>query len=322
MTLLVIGATGTLGRQIVFQALTKGYPVKCGVREVDPNGWLVRAPEVEIVYLDLRFPDTLPEALKNVTVIIDASTLRAEEELGTLKQIDLITKIALIKAAKKANIQRFIFLSIANKPINFKQVPLLNFKNSVELCLKQSQVPYTIYQLPSFFQGLVGQYAVPILDEEAVWVSDQESALSYLDAVDIAKLCLHGLTQESQLNKTIVLESATCWFASEIITLCEQYSGQTAEINVIPVSSLEVSRKLASFFMWSWGIHDRLTFSSVSGSNTSSKDLIIHSSPITYIHPNGKLDVYLRAYYSLMLKILSDLKYDQKKVNQRKDLTF
>ena len=322
MTLLVIGATGTLGRQIVFQALTKGNPVKCGVREVDPNGWLVRAPEVEIVYLDLRFPDTLPEALKNVTVIIDASTLRAEEELGTLKQIDLITKIALIKAAKKANIQRFIFLSIANKPINFKQVPLLNFKNSVELCLKQSQVPYTIYQLPSFFQGLVGQYAVPILDEEAVWVSDQESALSYLDAVDIAKLCLHGLTQESQLNKTIVLESATCWFASEIITLCEQYSGQTAEINVIPVSSLEVSRKLASFFMWSWGIHDRLTFSSVSGSNTSSKDLIIHSSPITYIHPNGKLDVYLRAYYSLMLKILSDLKYDQKKVNQRKDLTF
>ena len=116
MTLLVIGATGTLGRQIVFQALTKGYPVKCGVREVDPNGWLVRAPEVEIVYLDLRFPDTLPEALKNVTVIIDASTLRAEEELGTLKQIDLITKIALIKAAKKANIQRFIFLSIANIP--------------------------------------------------------------------------------------------------------------------------------------------------------------------------------------------------------------
>ena len=52
--------------------------------------------------MDLKLPETLPNVLKDVSVVIDV-TLRPDDELGTTKEVDLIGKLALIKAAKAAN---------------------------------------------------------------------------------------------------------------------------------------------------------------------------------------------------------------------------
>jgi uncharacterized protein YbjT (DUF2867 family) len=140
MSLLIIGGTGTLGRQIVLQALTKGYQVRCLVRNFRKASFL-KEWGVELVYGDLTRPETIPPCLKGITAVIDASTSRANE-LDSLKKVDWDGKLCLIEAAKAANIKTIYFFSAQNVE-QFENIPLMKLKYGIEIKLKKSE--YSIY---------------------------------------------------------------------------------------------------------------------------------------------------------------------------------
>lgn len=107
MSLLVVGATGTLGRQVVRRALDEGYSVRCLVRSFRRASFL-REWGAELVQGDLCKPESLPLALEGMTAIVDASTSRATDSL-TIRQVDWDGKVNLIQAAKKLELSGLSF---------------------------------------------------------------------------------------------------------------------------------------------------------------------------------------------------------------------
>jgi uncharacterized protein YbjT (DUF2867 family) len=63
----------------------------------------------------------------------------------------------------------------------------------MEVKLKESGIPYTIFRLTGFYQGLIEQYAIPILESLPIWVTNENTYISYMDTQDIAKFCLRAL---------------------------------------------------------------------------------------------------------------------------------
>ena len=317
MSLLVIGGTGTLGRQIVLQALTKGYQVRCLVRNFRKANFL-KEWGAELVYGDLTRPETIPPCLKGITAVIDASTSRANE-LEALKKVDWEGKLSLIEAAKVANIQKFIFFSAQNVE-DFKRIPLMKVKNGIEIKLKESNIPYTIFRLTGFYQGLIEQYAIPILENLPIWVTNENTQISYMDTQDIAKFCLRSLQIPQTTNQTFLLNGSKGWLSSEIITLCEQLAGQQAKVQKVPLFLLKFVSRFFGFFEWGQNISDRLAFAEILNTQTNPSNSTGNLYKIFKIDPSEliQLDDYFLEYFIRLLKRLRDINFED--VQKQKNL--
>jgi uncharacterized protein YbjT (DUF2867 family) len=317
MSLLIIGGTGTLGRQIVLQALTKGYQVRCLVRNFRKASFL-KEWGAELVYGDLTRPETIPPCLRGITAVIDASTSRATE-LDSLKKVDWEGKLCLIEAAKIANIQRFIFFSAQNVE-QFESIPLMKVKNGIEIKLKESSIPYTIFRLTGFYQGLIEQYAIPILENLPIWVTNENTYISYMDTQDIAKFCLRSLQIPQTKNQTFFLSGSKGWVSSEIITLCEQLAGQEAKVQKVPLFVLKLFSRFFGFFEWGQNISDRLAFAEILNTENNFSNSTFDLYKMFKIEPSEliQLDDYFLEYFIRLLKRLRDINFED--VQKQKNL--
>ncbi len=315
MKLLVIGATGTLGRQVVRRALDEGHEVQCLVRSFQRAAFL-REWGARLFRGDLCQPESLEPALEGVDAVIDAATARPAD---SIEKVDWQGKVNLIQAAKRAQVQRFVFFSILDSE-KYPHVPLMDIKRCTEKFLVESGIPYTILRPCGFLQGLIGQYAIPILEKQAVWVMGEAAPLAYMDTQDIARFAIAALSTPATENRSFPLVGTRAWGAYEIVRLCERLSGQEAKVSRMPVGLMRATQRIAAFCQWGWNFADRLAFTEV----------MVGTEPITapmaevyeaFSIPESEvttLESYLGEYFSRIMKKLKELEYDRDKASRKK----
>ena len=317
MKLLVVGATGTLGRQVARQALDEDHEVRCLVR--NPNKAIfLKEWGAEIVKGDLCDRATLAPALKDVDAVIDAATARVTDNLSA-KEVDWIGKVNLIQATKAAGVERYIFFSILNAD-KYPEVPLMNIKRCTELFLAESGLNYTILQLAGFMQGLIGQYAIPILEEQVVWVTGESTPIAYMNTQDIAKFAIRALSVSATEKKTFPVVGTKAWGAYEIMNLCENLTGKNSRISRVSLTVLGLMRRITRFCEWGQNTADRLTFAEVlaSGKPLDAPMEDVYATFGLDPQKTTTLEEYMQEYFSRIMKKLKEIDYEKNKGQKKK----
>lgn len=321
MKILIVGATGTLGRQIARHAIDKGYKIRCLVRNLK-NASFLKEWGADLIEGDICKAKTLPPALEGMNAVIDAATARATAS-KSIKEIDWDGKVNLIKAAKNSEIKRYVFFSILNAE-KHPEVPLMEIKHCTELFLKESGLNYTIFQLCGFMQGLIPQYGIPLLDNQAVWVSGENTPIAYMNTQDIAKFAVRALEISQAENNTFPVVGNRAWSGEEIISLCERLSGKQAKIARIPLSLLHFMRSFTRFFKLTLNASDRLAFAEVLASGQPLNAPMEEVYQTFGLNPDETttLEAYMQEYFDRIMKKLKEIDYETSKKKRKKNSFF
>ena len=275
----------------------------------------------ELTRGDLLEPASLDYALEGQQALIDAATARATDP-GSAFEIDWTGKQNLFAAARRAQVRRVVFVSLL-AAAQHPTVPLMEIKACTERWLAASDMDYTILQGVAFMQGLISQFAIPVLESQTVWVSGSPTPLAYMNTQDMARFAVAALNRPETVRQAFPVVGPRAWTTGEITQLCERFTGKDARVVRVPPALIKGMRSLANFFEPTVNIAERLAFAEVTGGGTALDAPMQASYEAFGLDPaeTTGLEEYLREYYDTILKRLREMEADLDK-DAKKKLPF
>ncbi|MCB9478076.1 MAG: SDR family oxidoreductase [Deltaproteobacteria bacterium] len=191
--ILVIGATGTVGREVVKQLQERGAEFKAMVRDLDKGH--AALPGVKMVPGDCADPTSLIPAMADVNKVF-LLTAADPNMVAWHKNV--------IDAAKADGVAHIVRLSALGADAS-AELNLAKWHGEADEYLENSKVPYTIL-LPHYFMDNFANFSgETIRTQKTVYAPMRDGAISMVAVKDIAAVAVTALVQDGHSNQRYAL---------------------------------------------------------------------------------------------------------------------
>jgi uncharacterized protein YbjT (DUF2867 family) len=204
--LLIVGATGGTGQEVVSQALARGYAVRVLVRDEDKARTLF-GDQVAYAVGDVRQPRTLPAAMRRVDYIVSALGSNVERDPENKPElVDYGGVRSLAIAAREARVKHFVLTSsmgVTNPEHQLNRIldDILNWKFKGEEALRASGVRYTIVRPGALNNDPGGKKGIRVLQ------GDPQDVTGEIPRADVAAVLLNAVGRPEAFGKTFEIVS-------------------------------------------------------------------------------------------------------------------
>jgi uncharacterized protein YbjT (DUF2867 family) len=140
--LLLTGATGVIGGELLPLLLAQGDDVRCLVR--DPRKLGEHRVEVQISLGDLGDPFSMRHAMRGVDTVVHLAASIRDQPGGTIEELNGLATVRLLRSAERAGIERFVFFS-AMGATRFQRTRFFRSKAIAEAAVRESDLDSTVF---------------------------------------------------------------------------------------------------------------------------------------------------------------------------------
>jgi uncharacterized protein YbjT (DUF2867 family) len=222
--ILVTGATGLNGQELLRRLSAQGSAVRALVRNPAKAETIAELPHVEIVQGDMARPETLAAGLRD----IDRAML-----ISSSDPMMLDVQTNFIDAARKAGVKHIVKLSGIMPELN-SAFRFARMHGEIEKRLEASGMAFTHLRAGEFMPAYFRQ--VPnITAKGAMFLPMEEARIASIDVGDIAEIAARVLTSSGHEGKTYPLTGPEALTMTEVAEKLSAATGKTIRyVNVPP----------------------------------------------------------------------------------------
>ena len=203
MTVLVIGATGSIGNLVVEEALLRGHSVRALVRSQQKAGRL--SAKAEAVIGDLTRPDTLAAAVKGIDAVIFTHGSDGAGKVGS-ETVDYggVRNVLAALGSRKVRIALMTAIGVTNRTGSYnRSTESHDWKRRAERLVRASGCPYTIVRPGWFDYNKADEHKLVFLQGDTRQAGNSSDGV--IDRRQIAEVLVSSLTSAEAQRKTFEL---------------------------------------------------------------------------------------------------------------------
>ncbi|VXA98508.1 NAD-dependent epimerase [Arthrobacter sp. 9V] len=243
LPVLVVGATGFLGGQVVDELLKRGKKVRALVRPKS-NATKLETKGVEIARGDMLDAASLIAAMTGVSAVISTAAGYTRNDKNA-KAIDTFGNSNLAVAAKHAGVPRFVLISIVTSD-QTPQIPHFWNKKLAEDKFEELGVPFVALRPGAFFDQAVGMGGDPFAKGRFVWLGSKDARLTFVLASDVAAYLAEAVDADIVEGERIDIGWSRSVSMHEAAVVAGRRAGKEIKVMSVPAGAIAALGKVTA----------------------------------------------------------------------------